>query len=64
PALQQREAESVIRSEADAAGAVIVGIEIEQDPRSGQFLRIRVASGADPLRRALERYALKFAVSE
>ena len=64
PALQQREAESVIRSEADAAGAEIVSIEIEQDPRSGQFLRVRVASGADPLRRALERYALKFAVSE
>jgi len=64
PALQQREAESVIRSEADAAGAVIVGIEIEQDPRSGQFLRIRVASGADSLRQALERYALKFAVSD
>ncbi len=31
PALQQREAESVIRSEADAAGAAIAGIEIEQD---------------------------------
>ena len=64
PALQQREAESVIRSEADAVGAVIVNIEIEQDPRSGRFFLIRVASGADSLRRALERYALKFAVSE
>jgi fatty-acyl-CoA synthase len=64
PALQQREAESVIRSEAGAAGAAIVSIEIEQDPRSGQFFRIRVASGADSLRRALERYAFKFAVSE
>jgi fatty-acyl-CoA synthase len=64
PALQQREAESVIRSAADVAGAVIVNIEIEQDPRSGQFFRINVAFGADPLRRALERYALKFAVSE
>jgi fatty-acyl-CoA synthase len=64
PALLQREAESVIRSEAEAAGAVIVNIEIEQDLRSGQLFQIRVASGADSLRRALERYTLKFAVSE
>jgi fatty-acyl-CoA synthase len=64
PALQQREAESLIRSEADASGATIVSIEIEQDPLSGQSFRIRVASGADPLRRALELYAFKFAVSD
>jgi fatty-acyl-CoA synthase len=62
PALLQREAESVIRSEADLARAVIVDIEIEQDPRIGQCFRIRVASGADSLRRALERYAFKFTV--
>ena len=64
PALQQREAERIIRSEAEAAGAAIVSVEIEQDPRRGQLFRIRVASGADSLRRALERYAFKFAVSE
>ena len=64
PALQQREVESVIRLVADAAGAAVVGIEIEHDPRVGQFFWIRVAAGADPLRRALERYAFKFAVSE
>jgi fatty-acyl-CoA synthase len=63
PALQQRETEGVIRSEADAARATILGIEIEQEPLSGQSFRIRVASGADALRRALERYAFKFAVS-
>ncbi len=64
PALQQREAEGVIRSEADAASAAIVGIEIAQDPASGQTFRIRVASRADALRQALERYAFKFAVTE
>jgi fatty-acyl-CoA synthase len=62
PALQGREAEIVIRSEADAAGAAIVSIEVEQDPRVGQSFRIRVASGAGSLHQALERYAFKFAV--
>ena len=64
PALQHREAEHVIRSEAEAAGAVIVSIAIEQDPHTGQFFKIRVASGADALRRALERYVFKFTVSK
>jgi fatty-acyl-CoA synthase len=63
PALQQRETEGVIRSEADAVGATILGVEIEQEPLSGPSFRIRVASGADALRQALERYAFKFAVS-
>ncbi len=63
PALQQRETEGVIRSEADAVRATILGVEIEQEPLSGQSFRIRAASGADALRRALERYAFKFAVS-
>lgn len=43
-------------------GAAIVAIEVERNPRLGQFFHIRVASGADLLRRALERYAFKFAV--
>jgi hypothetical protein len=61
--LQHRETEGVIRSEADAVGATILGVEIEQEPLSGPSFRIRVASGADALRQALERYAFKFAVS-
>jgi hypothetical protein len=44
--------------------SAIVSIAIEQNPRSGQFFRIRVASRAGTLRRALERYAFKFAVSD
>ena len=64
PALQQREAEGVIRSEGDASGASILGIEIEQDPARGQSFRIRVASRAEALRQALERYSFKFAVTE
>jgi hypothetical protein len=54
---------AVIRSEADAVRATILGVEIEQEPLSGQSFRIRVGSGADALRQALERYAFKFSVS-
>jgi fatty-acyl-CoA synthase len=45
PALQQRETEGVIRSEADAVRAMILVVEIEQEPLSGQSFRIRAACG-------------------
>ena len=64
PALLKQEIESVIRSEAAAARAVIVSIAVDSDPKLGLVARIRTDGGAETLRHALERYAFKFEVLE
>ena len=45
PALQQREIEAVVRSEAQNVGATIVDLTFERSPRLGQVVRIRPAKG-------------------
>jgi fatty-acyl-CoA synthase len=64
PDLQKREIEIVIRLEAEAASASLAGLEVDQDPSAGLIARVRVASGRDRLRLALQRYAFKFAIAE
>jgi fatty-acyl-CoA synthase len=64
PDLQKREIEIVIRLEAEAASASLAGLEVDQDPSAGFIARVRVASGRDRLRLALQRYAFKFEIAE
>lgn len=64
PALQQREIENTIRSDAAKAGVSVGEIWFEQDPRLGQVVRIRASAGAALLRAELDRYAFKFKVVE
>jgi len=59
PALQQREIESTVRSQAAKVGASIGELWFERDPRLGQVVRVRTSAGAVPLKAALERYAFK-----
>lgn len=59
PALQQREIEATVRSEAAKVDASIGELWFERDPRLGQVVRVRANAGAQPLRAALERYAFK-----
>jgi len=62
PALQQREIESVVRSEAAKAGACIDDLRFERDPRRGQVVRVRASVQAASLISALQRYAFAFEV--
>lgn len=64
PDLQKREIEIVIRLEAEAASASLAGLEVDHDPSAGLIARVRVASGRDRLRLALQRYAFKFEIAE
>lgn len=59
PALQQREIEAAVRSEAEKVGASVGEIWFERDPRLGQIVRVRASAEAAPLRAALDRYAFK-----
>jgi fatty-acyl-CoA synthase len=62
PALQQREIEFTVRSEAAKVGASIAELWFEHDPRLGQVMHVRTSADAAPLKAALERYAFKFEV--
>ena len=62
PALQQREIEATVRSEAQNVGASIVDLAFERSPRLGQVVRVRAGKGGAALRATLERYAFKFEV--
>ena len=64
PDLMKREIENVIRTEARAASASIAGLEVDHDPSAGLIARIRLASGGETLRLALQRYAFKFEIVE
>ena len=59
PALQQREIETTVRSEAAKVSASVGEIWFERDRRLGQVVRVRAGAGAVPLRAALERYGFK-----
>ena len=45
PALQQREIEAAVRSEAQNVGATIVDLAFERSPRLGQVVRVRAGEG-------------------
>jgi fatty-acyl-CoA synthase len=64
PALQQREIENAIRSEADAAGVAILHLALDRDPQWGLVARIHTGSGAKFLQAALDRYAFHSEVRE
>ena len=64
PELLRREIETVVRAEAAAAGAEIGSLNVDQDPSLGLVARVRVASGGEPLRQCLERYAFKFEITQ
>ena len=64
PALQQREIEAAVRTEAAKVGASVGEVLFERDPRLGQVVRVRASAGPAPLKTALERYAFKFEVLE
>ncbi|MBV8240518.1 MAG: acyl-CoA synthetase [Hyphomicrobiales bacterium] len=64
PDLMKREIENVIRAEARSASASITGVEVDHDPSAGLIARIRLASGGESLRLALQRYAFKFEIME
>jgi fatty-acyl-CoA synthase len=63
PALQQKEVESVVRSEAATAGVPIISIALDRDPQ--QSVVVRVQAGRRPkLQAALERYAFRSVVQD
>ena len=64
PALQQREIEHAIRSEAETAGVAILKIALDRDPQLGLVARIRTGGGANLLQAALDRYAFHSDVRE
>jgi len=64
PALQQREIEQAIISEAAAAGVSIISVTPDHDPRLGLVARIRTDGRAEKLRHALACYAFKFEILE
>jgi fatty-acyl-CoA synthase len=64
PALQQREIEHAIRSEAQVTGVTILDIVLDRDPQLGLVARIRTDGGANLLQVALDRYAFQSDVRE
>ena len=64
PALVEREIEETIRAEAARIGATIASIRLDRDPRTGLRAVVEASDGADRLRGALDRYAVKSEVSE
>jgi hypothetical protein len=62
PALLQQEVESVVRSEAEAAGVSVVSLGVDRDPKLGFRAHIKTSGGARALEQALERYTFKFEV--
>lgn len=59
PALTLREMESVVRDEAQAAGAVLSVCEASQDPRIGAVVRWRAVDNSEALSVRLARYTFK-----
>lgn len=59
PTLNMREIESVVRTEAIAAGVELAELRVEQDPQIGLIARYRATGDAAALAAALGRYAFK-----
>ena len=64
PALVEREIEETIRAEAARIGATIASIRLDRDPRTGLRAVVEASDGADRLKEALDRYAVKSEVTE
>lgn len=64
PALVEREIEEAIRAEAARIGATIASIRLDRDPRTGLRAVVEASDGADRLKEALDRYAVKSEVTE
>ena len=64
PALVEREIEETIRAEAARIGATIASIRLDRDPRTGLRAVVETIDGADRLKEALDRYAVKSEVTE
>src|SRR5208282_892195 len=63
PALVEREIEETIRGEAARIGATITSIRLDRDPRTGLRAVVEAIDGADRLKEALDRYAVKSEVT-
>jgi acyl-CoA synthetase (AMP-forming)/AMP-acid ligase II len=59
PTLNMKEIESVVRTEAIAAGVELAELRVEQDPQIGLIARYRATGDAAALAAALGRYAFK-----
>jgi fatty-acyl-CoA synthase len=64
PALVEREIEETIRAEAARIGATIASIRFDRDPRTGLRAVVEAIGGAERLKEALDRYAVKSEVTE
>ncbi len=64
PALVEREIEETIRAEAARIGATTASMRLDRDPRTGLPAVVAASDGADGLKEALDRYAVKSEVTE
>ena len=64
PALVIREIEDVVRSEAEAAGASLAGVDVKSDALRGLVAEVQLRERSPVLRAALGRYAFAAEITE
>jgi glutathione synthase/RimK-type ligase-like ATP-grasp enzyme len=64
PALVIREIEDVVRSEAEAAGVALAGVDVKSDARRGLVAEVQLRERSPALRAALGRYAFAAEITE